>query len=85
MNGHRIRGTVQLQDFDVIQIMEFQMIVSTGILYYSTAVHGIHLVAEDIVKKVGKNHKVLLNHVDVEINSNEFVAIIGGRERERRP
>ena len=78
VNGHRIRGTVQLQDFDVIQIMEFQMIVSTGILYYSTAVHGIHLVAEDIVKKVGKNHKVLLNHVDVEINSNEFVAIIGG-------
>ena len=78
VNGHRIRGTVQLQDFDVIQIMEFQMIVSAGILYYSTAVHGIHLVAEDIVKKVGKNHKVLLNHVDVEINSNEFVAIIGG-------
>ena len=78
VNGHRIRGTVQLQDFDVIQIMEFQMIVSAGILYYSTAVHGVHLVAEDIVKKVGKNQKVLLNHVDVEINSNEFVAIIGG-------
>ena len=78
VNGHRIRGTVQLNNFDVIQIMEYQMIVSAGILFYSTDVHGIHLVANDIVKKVGKNHKVLLNHVDVEINSNEFVAIIGG-------
>ena len=78
VNGHRISGTVQLQNFDVIQIMNFQMIVSAGILYYSTAVHGIHLVASDVLKKVGKNQKVLLNHVDVEINSNEFVAIIGG-------
>ena len=78
VNGHRIRGTVQLKNFDIIQIVDFQLIVSGGILYYSTAVHGIHLVAQDIVKQVGKNRKVLLDHVDVEIKSNEFVAIIGG-------
>ena len=78
VNGHRIKGTVSLHNFDVIQIMDYQMIISAGILYYSTTVHGIHLVASDVVKKVGKDQKVLLNHVDVEINSNDFVAIIGG-------
>ena len=78
VNGHRVHGTVQLKNLDVIQILDFQLIVSRDILYYSTAVHGIHLIARDVVKKVGNDHKILLNHVDVEIKSNEFVAIIGG-------
>ena len=78
VNGRKIKGTVQLHDFDVIQILEFQMIVSADILYYSTALHGIHLVANGVTKTVGSDRKVLLNHVDVEIRSSEFIAIIGG-------
>lgn len=78
VNGHRAVGTVELKNFDIIQILDYQLIVSAGMLYYSTDVHGIHVVADNIVKKVGKNHKVLLNHVSLEIGSNEFVAIIGG-------
>ncbi len=80
VNGHRINGTVQLHNFDIIQILNYQLIVTAGMLYYSIRVHGIHLCAQDIVKTVGRGSKkkVLLNHVDLEIKSNDFVAIIGG-------
>ena len=78
VNGRKIKGTVQLHNLDVIQILEYQLIVSSGILYYNTDVHGVHLVVNDITRIVGKDRKVLLNHVDVEIKSTEFVAIIGG-------
>ena len=77
INGKLIRQSEVLRDGDVIQILDIQLIFIKGILYYCTKVQGVHLMAKDICKVVNKN-KVLLNHVDLDIQSNEFVAIIGG-------
>ena len=77
INGKLIRQSEVLRDGDVIQILDIQLIFVKGILYYCTKVQGVHLMAKDICKVVNKN-KVLLNHVDLNIQSNEFVAIIGG-------
>ncbi len=77
VNGCLVNGKVRLKDFDIIQILDVQMIFIRGILYYCAKVQGVHLVAEDIYKVVNRK-KVLLNHVNLEIKSNDFVAIIGG-------
>lgn len=77
INGYSIKGKARLRNFDIIQILDVQMIFVKGIIYYNTRVQGVHLVAEDVYKVVNKN-KVLLNHVNLEIKSNDFVAIIGG-------
>lgn len=81
-NGTRVNGLVigrpcALKSGDIIQILDVQMIFVEGILYYCTKVQGVHLTAEDVCKVVNKN-KVLLNHVNLDIQSNDFVAIIGG-------
>ena len=77
INGNLIRQRAVLHDGDVIQILDIQLIFVKGILYYRTKVQGVHLIAKDICKVVNKD-KVLLNHVNLDIQSNEFVAIIGG-------
>ena len=77
INGNLIRQRAVLHDGDVIQILDIQLIFVKGILYYCTKVQGVHLIAKDICKVINKD-KVLLNHVNLDIQSNEFVAIIGG-------
>lgn len=81
-NGTRVNGQIigehsVLKNGDIIQILDVQMVFINGILYYCTKVQGVHLTARDIYKVVNKN-KVLLNHVNLDIQSNDFVAIIGG-------
>ena len=77
LNGKFISQRMMLHSYDVIQILDVQLFYIRGIIYYCTKVQGVHLIAENIYKTVNKN-KVLLNHIDLEIKSNDFVAIIGG-------
>lgn len=78
VNGGYIHGVVPLQDYDVIEILDYQMIYCQGMLYYLTSVEGVHLVVENLNKSVNNGQKKLLQHINLEIKSNDFVAIIGG-------
>lgn len=78
VNGNYIRGIARLQDYDVIEIVDYQMIYCRGLLYYLTSVEGVHLVVENLNKSVNNGQKKLLQHINLEIKSNDFVAIIGG-------
>ncbi len=78
VNGGYIHGTVRLKDYDVVEIVDYQMIYCKGMLYYLTSVEGVHLVVENLNKSVNNGQKKLLQHINLEIKSNDFVAIIGG-------
>lgn len=78
VNGEYIQGIVTLQDYDVVEIIDYQMIYCKGLLYYLTRVEGVHLIIENMNKSVNNGKKKLLQHINLEIKSNDFVAIIGG-------
>lgn len=78
VNGCNVEGMVTLRDYDVIEIVDYQMIYCKGLLYYLTSVEGVHLIVENLNKSVNKGQKKLLQHINLEIKSNDFVAIIGG-------
>lgn len=77
VNGSYVRGIKELHQNDIIQILNYTLIYSGGNLYYQSQTEGISLEIRDIVKVVG-NNKVLLDHIDLDIESNDFVAIVGG-------
>lgn len=80
LNGEIFQGKHILQDKDVIAILDYEMIYTNGCIYYRKDNAGISLIASHITKVVGKGRhkKRILNDVNCEIYSNEFVAIIGG-------
>lgn len=77
-NARYVEDCEKLNDFDVIQIIDMQIFYCKGMLYYCASVQGVHLTVIDLCKSVGKKRKVLINHVSLEINSNDFIAIVGG-------
>lgn len=78
VNGSYIHGIIRLRDYDVVEIVDYQMIYCKGMLFYLTSVEGVHLVVENLNKSVNNGQKKLLQHINLEIKSNDFVAIIGG-------
>ncbi len=80
LNGQSVRGKVRLKECDIIQILAFQMIYMQGRIFYKTTSDGISLVVRHLGKVVGSKGKPkeLLHDVNLQIESNEFVAIIGG-------
>ena len=78
INGRSVMNSAVLKAQDVIQILEYQMIFSGNLLFYKTQAKGVTLETADLHKVVGKQKKTILNHVNVRIESNEFVAIVGG-------
>lgn len=85
VNNSWVQGKRTLLNGDIIGIVDNQLIYHDGILYYYTRVQGVHLVANDLYKtvrqkkkKFRREKKTLLNHVNLEISSNDFVAIVGG-------
>lgn len=80
INGIAVNSEAQLKIQDVIQILDYQLIFSRNMLFYKTVARGISLDIRNIHKTVMEKNekKVLLNHVNCEIGSNEFVAIVGG-------
>lgn len=71
-------GKTVLHNNDIVQILDYQLFFIENLIYYCTNVQGIHLVAKNIFKTVNGRKKILLNHVDLDVQSNDFVAIIGG-------
>jgi len=78
INAHMLNGTRVLREKDVIQIFNSKLIYTRGIIYYKNSMQGISLNVSNVNKFVGKQKKQILNNVNCEIDSNEFVAIIGG-------
>ena len=77
LNGVTLTGSRRLGDRDVIRILNHTLIYAGGKIYYKSSASGISIQVSDICKYVGKGKKIL-DHVSCEIESNEFVAIIGG-------
>ena len=80
VNGTPVNRERLLNDKDVIEISGFQLIFSGNCIYYRKAVNGISISTQNVTKWVGKGNekKCILSDVNIEINNNEFVAIIGG-------
>lgn len=79
LNGKLLEGKARLKECDIIQILAFQMIYMQGCIFYKTTSEGISLTVQHLRKVVGgKKEKELLHDVNLQIESNEFVAIIGG-------
>lgn len=72
LNGKRI-----LREKDVIRILNCVLIFSGNCIYYKNSVQGVSLRVRNMNKTVGGG-KQILRDVCVDIDSNEFVAIIGG-------
>lgn len=79
VNGRMINGRKRLKECDIIQIVAFQMIYLKESIFYKTSSEGISLNIQHLRKVVGGSQKKeLLHDVNLQIESNEFVAIIGG-------
>lgn len=79
VNGRLLEGRKTLRECDIIQILAYQMIYMQGCIFYKTTSEGISLTVENLYKVVGgSKKKELLHDVNLQIESNEFVAIIGG-------
>ncbi len=80
VNGIRLEKPYLLCDKDIIQIAGITMFVVGNALVYKARGSGISLETRDLCKVVGKANEqhMILEHVDCRIESNEFVAIIGG-------
>jgi len=80
INGRRIDGKQILKDKDIIQILSQQLIFCGQYIYYKKKARGIAIKGRCIDKWVGKSsaRKQILQNVDIDIEGNEFVAVIGG-------
>ena len=77
LNGSLIKQPVKLRDNDLITILNMKIIYNSGFLYYRSRQNGVSLSVRNLYKKVNGN-RYILNDVNLDIGSNEFVAIIGG-------
>lgn len=77
LDGMRMKGSRILREKDVIRIMNSTLIYTNGMLFYKNSMQGINIEVAGINKFV-KGNKKILDNVSCNIESNEFVAIIGG-------
>lgn len=78
VNGRRLNKTCPLREKDVIQIANHTLIYTNGMIFYKNTVQGINIEVEQVNKYVDHNKKKILDQVSCTIESNEFVAIVGG-------
>lgn len=77
VNGQQVFGSCLLQERDVIQILDSILVYTNGQLLYKNSRQGVRLTVRNMNKFVDKGRQIL-HEVDCDIESNEFVAIIGG-------
>lgn len=80
VNNKRISAKTKLHEKDVITITNSKLIFTSAIIFYCCYKSGISVDASDIVVKRGKGKKSIItnNHVSLNINPGELIAIIGG-------
>lgn len=77
VNGHILYEKRKLHEKDVIRILNGILLYTGGNLFYKCTMQGVSLNVRHINKTVAKGKKIL-DDVSLDIESNEFVAIIGG-------
>jgi ABC-type multidrug transport system ATPase subunit/ABC-type transport system involved in multi-copper enzyme maturation permease subunit len=78
VNGKRLSGRCQLHEKDMIIITNSKLIFSSIQIQYYVQKRGIGLEATGVIKRVGKQGKIICNDVDLNISPCELVAIVGG-------
>lgn len=78
VNGRAVNGIQEIFEKDTIQIAGNIIIFSCDTLFCKAEADGIQLTMCDLVKKVNHGKKMILSHVSCNIESNDFVAIVGG-------
>ena len=78
INGVKVEGKQVLSEKDVIQIAGETLIYSGGHLFVKNASDGINIEVRGVNKYVNGRKKKILDDVNCLIESNEFVAIVGG-------
>lgn len=78
VNGLKLDRSRVLEEKDVISILGSTLIFTNGMIIYKNSARGISIEVNNVNKYVGKNKKKILDRVTCNIESNEFVAIIGG-------
>lgn len=81
VNGKKCSGITQIKNFDIIQILSYKLIYFNNSIYYKKLATGAGLEAKNLVKRVKDKYnktKTILNNVSLKIESNDFVAIVGG-------
>lgn len=81
LNGRRITQAEQLKQGDIIQIGPFRLAYEgEGRISRFAASRGLHLDGKNIscIVDTKKGKKTILNDVNISINPQEFVALVGG-------
>lgn len=77
INEHPLVEQKKLVEKDVIRILNSILIYTNGSIFYKCTLQGVRLSVRHVEKTVSKGKKIL-DDVSLDIDSNEFVAIIGG-------
>ena len=77
VNGQQVFGSRMLQERDVIQVLDSILVYTHGQILYKNSRQGVRLTVRNMNKYVDKGRQIL-HEVDCDIESNDFVAIIGG-------
>ena len=80
VNGERVIKVAKLNERDVIYIANTLLLYANGVLLYKSEVSGTRVVMQGVSRVVRAKHgsKTILNNANIQIEPNEFVAIIGG-------
>lgn len=80
VNGEKVDKCVHLSEKDIILIANAKIIFSEHYISYVIYDDGVQLEARDVIKTVrtSKGKLNIVNHMDLNIEAGEFVAIIGG-------
>lgn len=80
VNGQRVQGTQRLNEKDIISIANSIIFYTAGMFLYKSDIGGTRVVMQNVsrsVKDKGRR-KLILNDVNLTVEPNEFIAIIGG-------
>lgn len=80
INGQRVQGTQRLNEKDIISIADSIIFYTAGMFLYKSDIGGTRVVMQNVSRavKVKGQRKLILTDVNLTVEPNEFIAIIGG-------
>ena len=78
VNGHEVENEQVLRNCDYIQILNFTMIYFNSFIIYKKVFDGANVELHNITKRSSFGKK-LLDDVSLRIDSNDFTAVVGGK------
>lgn len=78
VNGHEVENEQVLRNCDYIQILNFTMVYFNSFIIYKKVFDGANVELHNITKRSSFGKK-LLDDVSLRIDSNDFTAVVGGK------